>query len=66
MTIDAYRALWESHDDRYVLLRVPSGHAIFDVQARGTVIIEDDDLYREVKQRMLDNGAAVVDRPPTP
>jgi hypothetical protein len=68
MTLDDFRYLWEAPTTRYLLLRVPgrpiNEAMVFDPETRTMMLIEDDDLYRQVTERMLEAGFSVVDDPP--
>ena len=35
-----------------------------DMKSRAVIVIEDDEICRQVAERMLARGARVIDRPP--
>lgn len=73
MTTDSlaeHAFLWKANPDRYVLVKLPGGagglldHVVYDRVDKGAILIEDDDVCRQVIQKMLDAGVKVHDRIP--
>ena len=57
--IDDFADLWTPPHGRYVLIepvRDGGGHLIWDTGTQRLVVIEDDDLYAEVQNRMIAAG----------
>lgn len=65
-----FKNLWTSDVTKYVLLRTghgPDGQQrfmIFNMETRMALVIEDEEVSREVKRRMHQAGVPVVDRAP--
>ena len=62
--------IWTTDKDKFVLVRSrtrPGLFTIFNIRNRSNLIIEDDEVYLQVLQKMLDAGIRVVnvgDEPP--
>ena len=58
--------LWDGTDEGWVLARVDPTRlpAIFNRVTRQALIIDDDQLYARVIQRMIDHGVEVLERLP--
>lgn len=66
--LEDYSYLWDGTQPEHVLERFPSGvidkeeaYLIVDTKSDTYLIIEDDDLCREVKRKMLQNSVRVID-----
>lgn len=70
--ITSWAHIWELCRDDYVLLRVDDtgdpvdGCLIYDMHTGASELIEDDEIYRAIKLRMLDAGIPVVTRDALP
>jgi len=63
MTVDDYREFWADPTGGYALGHVDDSHEAFvilDQEEQMVVIIEDDQIYLEVVQRMLEAGVVIV------
>lgn len=59
--IEMYEFMWTSHKDNYWLVEAPDKQiGIFSISQRGLVIIEDNEIYRKVKQNMHAAGVKVI------
>lgn len=66
-TIDHFRYLWDGSDDRWVLLKSTRSAipVIFNTADRTALIVEDDDVYRQVVSKMIAAGKEVLDQIPS-
>ena len=65
MTSDSFRHLWDGTDEGWVLVRSRrSLPAIYNRVTRTALIIDDDEVYEEVVQEMLDHGIELFERLP--
>jgi hypothetical protein len=69
MLISEFEDMWTTDKQHYVLVNVsrrPNSpeYMIVDIRNQGGVIIEDDDVFEEVIQRMLQAGVPVRDELP--
>jgi hypothetical protein len=65
--LNQHAFLWTTPGDRYVLLKLPPGgegglldFAIYDREDKGVIVIENDCVYAEVVQTMIDRGATIL------
>lgn len=65
--MDEYSYLWDGSCSGWVLFHINSSqmhetprYLIFNVETRKSLLIQNDKIYAEVKQAMLDNGVRVI------
>ncbi|QDV28207.1 hypothetical protein Spb1_00700 [Planctopirus ephydatiae] len=67
-----FAQLWTTEADHYVLVRVstsddPGRYSIFNKKFRQGMLIEDDELYMQIVEKMIKAGVSIVDEiPDTP
>ncbi len=69
--VEDFSYLWQEPKDRWRLVRLsdadlndPNDLVIEDVVAGNVLIIEDDDVYRRVIERMIEEGVPILDHSP--
>jgi hypothetical protein len=64
MTIESFSYLWDGSDDGWVLVRLSNmpQPAILNLVTGRALIIEDNESYAAVVQRMIDHGTEVIER----
>lgn len=62
---DSFAYLWDGTDEGWVLIRTrQSLPAIYNAARSRILIIEDDEVYANVVQQMLDHGKEILERLP--
>jgi hypothetical protein len=66
VTVDSFSYLWDGSDEGWALVRLANSPlpVIFNQVTRTALAIEDDETYADVVQRMIDQGAKVLDHLP--
>ena len=66
--LEEYKWIWTSHAEEFYLARLASSqeHVIVRISkgppiTSGCLIIEDNEIYAKVKQKMLEEGIKVID-----
>lgn len=53
--------MWTTDKDNYRLIEVPNlGYAIFHIDTVSLLTIEDDQLYKEIINEMLEAGVEII------
>lgn len=64
MATKDFEHIWTTECSNYVLVRLPADpedrYAILEKETHLSVIIEDDGVYHEVVQKMIDAGVRIV------
>jgi hypothetical protein len=63
MSLDSFSYLWDGSEEGWTLVRsdrVPQP-TIYNRVDRSALIIEDDELYADVVQKMIEQGAEILD-----
>jgi hypothetical protein len=64
--IENYEYLWDDQTGRYVLIQAVLGSqlldtcVVYDLTSKTGLIIEDDDVAKQVKKRLADKGAPML------
>ena len=66
-TIDDYKYLWDGSSPAWSLVQVNPDNAgevprysIFNVETKRALLIRDDEIYAEVKKRMMERGVSII------
>lgn len=66
-TVDDYKHLWDGSSPAWALVQVNPDklgeeprYAIFNIETSRALTIRDNEIYAEVKRRMLEHGVSVV------
>jgi hypothetical protein len=61
--LEEFEHLWTTEASEHVLCKTPTGYLVVKVTGKEplALIIEDDDLAKAVKARMIEAGVPVVD-----
>ncbi|WP_426453882.1 hypothetical protein ACP26L_15785 [Paenibacillus sp. S-38] len=63
MNLEEYQYIWTNEREDHVLVIVNGGgYAIVNRADKMALIIEDDEIYEAVIEKMLDNGCEVLER----
>lgn len=65
-TLESYAYLWEDRSGRYALVYSKSAPdrdraLVYDTQAKSAIVIENDDLWPRVVQRMRESNCRVLE-----
>ena len=58
--VDDYRYLWDGSQPGWVLLAAGDDYLPYNQETRRALIIEDDDEFEQVVEKMLELGVPVV------
>ena len=66
-TVENYKHLWDGSAPAWALVQVNPDktgeeprYAIFNTETKRALSIRDDEIYAEVKKKMLENGVSIV------
>lgn len=60
LLLNHFQYLWKTKG-RYRLIKVDPGYVIHDILKNSTLIIEEDDAYQFITQKMVEEGCEIVD-----
>lgn len=61
--LDIFKYMWTTHLEQFILVRHVNSYGIVRIFPSGTIsslIVENDEVYRKIQQKLLEAGAMVM------
>lgn len=61
MNINEFKNMWTIDKEKYVLIKIENDYGIYNKVDKTGVIIEDDEMEKQVIEEMIKNGNLIVE-----
>ena len=61
MNINEFKNMWTIDKEKYVLIKIENDYGIYNKVDKTGVIIEDDEIEKQVIDKMIKNGNLIVE-----
>lgn len=61
MNINEFKNMWTIDKEKYVLIKIENDYGIYNKVDKTGVIIEDDEMEKQVIDKMIKNGNLIVE-----